>query len=259
MKVLIVGDLISKPGRKVLKRYLSKNKSKYDFIVINGENSAGGFGITENIAESFFNSGVDIITTGNHVWDQKKIYPYLDSTERILRPLNYVDTAPGHGSTVYSKKGKTLGVINLQGRIFMGELESPFLQIEDEIKRLKEETDCIIVDFHAETTSEKMAMGWFLDGKASVVYGTHTHVLTADNRILKKGTGYITDIGMSGGFDGIIGMQKEDIIQKFKDCLPTRFKVCKENIRLNGIEVEIDEETGKCSSIERLDVRLEDI
>jgi len=260
MKVLIVGDLTGKPGRDILEKYLFNNRKKYDMVIINGENSAGGFGLTPKIADKILKLGVDVITSGNHIWDKKEIYPYLDSEERVLRPLNYISTTPGHGSTIVeTKTGFKVGVINIQGRIFMPELESPFLVIEEEVEKLREETNMVIVDFHAEASSEKIAMGWLLDGKASVVYGTHTHVLTADNKILDKGTGYITDIGMTGGFDGIIGMEKENIIQKFKDALPTRFKICKTNLRLNGIEVDLNNETGRCENISRVDIGIDEL
>lgn len=261
MKVLMVGDVIGKPGRTVVQKFLQKNKDKYDFIVVNGENSAAGFGITSKIAKEFFSWGVDVITSGNHIWDKKEIYQYLQEEHKLLRPLNYPLGVPGSGIvTLITKKGIKVTVINLQGRVFMKEIDCPFAKIDDELLCLDEESKKIlIVDFHAEVTSEKVAMGWFLDGRASVVYGTHTHTLTADNRVLEQGTAYITDIGMSGGFDGIIGMKKEKIIEKFQNSLPVRFEICEENIRINGIEVEIDEETGKSITINRIDIGIDEI
>lgn len=260
MKVFIAGDVIGKPGRVILEKYLKKNGNKYDFVVVNGENSASGFGITERIAEDFFDMGIDVITSGNHIWDRKEIYEYLNMEHRVLRPLNYPVGVPGDGAGVYSsKKGVKVGVINIQGRVFMGEVESPFVRITEKLKEMKSECKVIIVDFHAEASSEKVAMGWYVDGKVSLLFGTHTHIMTADDRVLTKGTGYITDVGMTGGADGVIGVTKEKVIEKFLNGLPVRFEVCEENIRINGIEAEIDENSGKCISINRIDLGIDEI
>lgn len=260
MKFLIVGDIMGSPGRNVLKAYLDKNKSNYDFVIVNGENAAAGFGLTNKIAETLFAIGVNVITTGNHIWDKKDIYPYLDSEARVLRPLNYPKGVPGSGARIYTAKNKVkIGVINIQGRVFMPEIDSPFERIDEELENIKKEADIIIVDFHAEATSEKIAMMWYLEGKISLLYGTHTHVLTADERILDSGTGYITDIGMSGGFDGVIGTQKEKVLEKFLTSLPARFDICETNVRMNGIEAEIDEKNGKCISIKRINIGIDEI
>lgn len=260
MKILAVGDIIGKPGRTVLEKYLKKNLNKYDLVIVNGENSASGFGITEKVAEDFFDMGVDIITSGNHIWDRKEVYGYLSMEHRLLRPLNYPSGVPGNGSGVFkTKNGEKAAVVNIQGRVFMNETDSPFVRIKDELEEIKKETNVVIVDFHAEATSEKIAMGWYLDGEISLLYGTHTHVMTADNRILNNGTGYITDIGMTGGADGVIGTVRDKIIEKFLTSLPQKFEVCDQNIRINAIESEIDSNTGKCISITRVDLGINEI
>ncbi len=260
MKILAVGDIIGKPGRTVLEKYLKKNLNKYDLVIVNGENSASGFGITEKVAEDFFDMGVDIITSGNHIWDRKDVYGYIASEHRLLRPLNYPAGVPGNGSGVFkTKNGETAAVINIQGRVFMNETDSPFVRIKEELEEIKKETNVIIVDFHAEATSEKIAMGWYLDGEISLLYGTHTHVMTADNRLLNKGTGYITDIGMTGGADGVIGTVRDKIIEKFLTSLPQKFDVCEQNIRINAIESEIDSVTGKCLNITRVNLGIDEI
>ncbi len=259
MKLLIIGDLIGEPGREILSKYLEKRKSEYDFIIVNGENVAGGFGITPKIANKVFNLGVDVITLGNHTWDRREIFSYLDENENIIRPLNFAVGVPGHGYTIAKKNGKKLAVLNLQGKVFMPPIACPFLAAEEIIPKLKEETNCVIVDFHAEATSEKQAMGWNLDGEVSAVYGTHTHTQTADEKLLHRGTAYITDIGMTGGNDGILGMNKKESIQKFKDGLPARWSVCKDNIRINGIILEINESNGKAISIERLNLHISEV
>ncbi len=260
MKIFIAGDIIGKPGRTILEKYLKKNINKYEFVIVNGENSASGFGITEKIAEDFFDIGIDVITSGNHIWDRKDVYDYLNMEHRLLRPLNYPIGVPGNGYGIYtSKSGIKVGVINLQGRVFMSEIDSPFQRVTPILKEIQKECKIVIVDFHAEATSEKMAMGWYLDGKTSLVFGTHTHVMTADNRILNKGTGYITDVGMTGGSDSVIGTNKERVIEKFLNGLPARFEVSEEAIRINGIEAEVDEETGLCLEIKRVDLGLDEI
>lgn len=261
MKVFIAGDIIGSPGREILKKFLNKNLENYDFVIVNGENSAGGFGITGKVADDFFSMGVDIITSGNHIWDKKESMDLIHKEIRILRPLNYPKSVTiGRGSYVYkTKNGEKIAVMNLLGRVFMSEIDSPFERYREEIEKIKKETNAVIVDFHAEATSEKCAFGWYTDGEISLVYGTHTHVLTADNRILPNGTGYITDIGMTGGFNGIIGMKKEAVLEKFLTSMPRKFEVCDENIRINGIEVEIDGKNGKCTGIKRIDLGMSEI
>lgn len=252
MKILCLGDVVGEPGRNIVIDYVYKYSSNYDFIIVNGENSAGGFGITSKIAEELFKAGVDVITTGNHIWDQKEIYEYLKNSNRVLRPYNYPSTSPGKGiALVESKKKQKVSVINIQGSVFMSSVDNPFNKIQEAIAEIGNYTKIIIVDFHAEATSEKLGMGWFLDGKVSLVFGTHTHVPTADERILNNGTGYITDLGMCGSYDSIIGMKKEGIINKFLTSLPSKFEVANQNVKLSGIEVDINEE-GKCKSIRRI-------
>lgn len=259
MKVLIIGDVMGRPGRDALKEFLDRKKSDFDFVIVNGENAAAGFGITTKIADEFFEMGVDIITSGNHIWDKKEIYKYLDENDSILRPLNYPKGAPGNGYVIKAnKKGQKLAVINVQGRVFMPEVDSPFDRIEETLNEIKKETSNIIVDFHAEASSEKLAMGWYLDGRTSLVYGTHTHIQTADDRILEKGTGFISDVGMTGAHDSIIGMTIETVLPKFLTSLPSKFEVATENVKVNGLEIEIDK-NGLCKSIERINVSIEEL
>lgn len=259
MKFLIVGDIVGEPGRNILFKYLEKRKDSYDFIIVNGENSAGGFGINSKIADQFFQRGVDVITLGNHSWDQKEIYQYIDRSQNLIRPLNFSKEAPGNGYTVAEKNGIKVAVINAQGKIFMPPIACPFLAVEEILPEIRRETDIIILDFHAEATSEKQAMGWNLTGKVSLVYGTHTHTQTADERILPGGTAYITDVGMTGGHDGILGMNKRESIQKFRDGMPNRYSVCEENVKINGLEVEINEKTGKAVSIARINMHYDEV
>lgn len=259
MKVLVIGDVMGKAGRNSLKEFLEKKKNHYDFIIVNGENAAGGFGITKKIAEEFFTWGADVITSGNHIWDKKEVYEYLDEENRLLRPLNYPKGVPGHGYVIVTnKKGEKFGVVNIQGRVFMPEVDSPFDRIEEVLEDIRKETKNIIVDFHAEASSEKVAMGYYLDGRVSLVYGTHTHIQTADNRILPKGTAYLTDVGMTGAHDSIIGMSVETVLPKFLNSLPSRFEVATGEPRINGLELEIDS-SGLAVSIERINVSIEEL
>ncbi len=260
MRVLIVGDVVGKPGRNILKCFLDKKKNEYDFIIINGENAAAGFGITGKPADEFFSWDGDVITGGNHIWDKKEMYEYLANNDNIIRPLNYPMGVPGSGYVIKkTKNGDKIAVVSLQGRVFMQPVDCPFAKMEELLMEIREEVKCIIVDFHAEASSEKVAMGWFLDGKTSLVFGTHTHVQTSDNRILNKGTGYITDVGMTGSQNGVIGMKVESIIPKFLTSLPQKFEVAEGNERLNGLDIQIDAETGVCKKIERLDMSKDDI
>jgi len=253
MKFLVVGDIIGKPGRKALKYYAISNPGTFDVLVVNVENSAGGFGINRKVYEELKAIGVDVMTSGNHIWDKKEVLEFINTPD-LLRPANYPEGAPGKGYGIYEKKGVKFAVINLMGRVFMDpNLENPFSTFDRIYEEIREETPIILVDFHAEATSEKTAFGIYVDGRASLVYGTHTHVPTADQVILKNGTGYVSDVGMSGCWYSAIGMKWEDVIRKFLTGLPQRFEVEeKEDVVFNGILAEIDESSGKCLRIERV-------
>ena len=230
---------------------------KIEFTVANGENAAGGMGITPAIAIEILDQGVDVLTSGNHIWAKKEIVPFLDEELRILRPANYPPKVPGRGSGIFhSRNGQKLGVLNLEGRVFMKHLDCPFRVGEKEVELLREETNIILVDFHAEATSEKMAMGWFLDGKVSAVLGTHTHVQTSDERILSEGTAYITDVGMTGPLDSVIGIRKEIALERLLTQIPWKFDVAKEEIELQGVVIDVDSKTGKAEDIKRIRMPL---
>jgi 2',3'-cyclic-nucleotide 2'-phosphodiesterase len=248
IKVLFLGDVIGKPGRKAVAQYLRTVSA--DFVIINGENLAGGIGITPATAIEMFELGVDAITTGNHVWKKKEMAQFLMGEQKVVRPLNYPQGAPGLGSTTLKKNDMSLCVANIEGRIFMGSLDCPFRAME----KFLESNDKVptIVDFHAEATSEKIAMGWFLDGKVSALIGTHTHVQTSDERILPGGTGYLTDAGMTGPVDSVIGMAKEGVLKRFVTQLPQKFEVGSNDNEVQGVFVLIDTLTNKCLKIERV-------
>lgn len=252
VRILMIGDVVGQPGRVLLADRLPGLIQQYgiDFTVVNGENAAGGFGITPRIASAFFHQGVDVITSGNHIWRNKDVYRILDKEQRLLRPVNYPDGAPGFGSGLYEKQGVKYGVINALGRVFMDPVDCPFLATAAEGKRLREAGAAVlIVDFHAEATSEKVALGHYLDGKFSLVAGTHTHVQTADARILAGGTGYISDLGMTGATDSVIGICKERAVQKFISGMPVKFEPGEGRVELNGVVCEVDPETGRAVRI----------
>lgn len=254
-RLLFLGDVVGEPGRKAVALLLPllKEELKIDFIVVNGENSAGGRGITPKIAISLMRAGAAVVTSGDHIWDQKEIVPYLADEPRMLRPLNYPPGTPGNGYVVLESKKCKVAVVNLQGRTFMNQpLENPFPAIHACVEKLREETPVIFVDFHAEATSEKVAMGWHLDGKVSAVIGTHTHVPTADERVLPKGTAFQSDAGMCGPMDSVIGSQIEPVLQRFHTMMPARFGVGSGAVRLNGALITIDPATGKALKIERV-------
>ncbi len=259
IKILFVGDIVGKTGRTAFKELLPNlvDRYKIDSVLVNGENAAGGFGITEKIAEEIFSCGVPIITTGNHIWDKKETIPYIAKENRILRPANYPDGVPGCGSIVYTtSKGIKIGALNLSGRVFMSNLiNCPFRVGEKEIQELSKITKIIIVDMHAEATSEKIAFGYYVDGKVSAVVGTHTHVQTADEKILPGGTAYITDVGMTGPFDSVIGIEKEQIIERFLLNMPMKFETGKGEAIFSAVIIEINTATGKASGIHRLMLR----
>ena len=230
-----------------------------EFTIANGENAAGGMGITPPIAIDILDLGVDVLTSGNHIWAKKEIIPFLDEESRILRPANYPAQVPGRGAGIYQlSNGKKVGVLNLEGRVFMKNLDCPFRVGEKEIEILRQQTNIIIVDFHAEATSEKMAMGWFLNGKVSAILGTHTHVQTSDERILNEGTAYITDVGMTGPLASVIGIRKQVALERLLTQIPWKFDVATEEIELQGVVVEIDSNTGKSKDIKRIRVPLDD-
>jgi metallophosphoesterase (TIGR00282 family) len=259
MKILFIGDIVGRPGRDAINKLLPGLKEEFslDFIIANAENASGGSGITQKVAEELFASGVDVLTSGDHIWKKREIFEFINQEERILRPLNFPVGAPGRGSTVFkTKKGLKIGVINIAGRVFMEALECPFKTSIAAAQELAKETNIIIVDMHAEATSEKIALGWYLDGRVSAVLGTHTHIQTADERILTQGAAYITDVGMSGPYDSVIGRRKEDVLERFITGIPVRFEVAQENIQLHGVVLDIDEETGKAKSIVRIQRKL---
>ena len=251
MIVLVIGDIIGSPGRRAVKEVLPGLKQQYgiDFVIANGENVAGGLGLTLNTAEELFDAGVDVITSGNHIWAQKEIIPYLDSEMPILRPLNYPPGVPGRGYLVFENR---IVVVNLIGRTFIGNFDCPFRAMDKLLAELSPKPAAVIVDFHAEATSEKMAMGRYLDGRVSAVLGTHTHVGTIDTQLLPQGTAYVTDIGMTGPVDSIIGDDTEAVLQRFLSMIPHRLTVGKGKVTFNAILVKIDEETGRATGIERI-------
>jgi metallophosphoesterase (TIGR00282 family) len=259
MKILFIGDIVGKPGRQAIVGLLEKviADNGIEFTIANGENAAGGMGITPPIAIDFLNQGVDVLTSGNHIWAKKEIIPFLDEEIRILRPANYPAQVPGKGVGIYrTEKGEKIGVLNLEGRVFMKNLDCPFRAGEKQVSQLRQQTNIIIVDFHAEATSEKMAMGWFLDGKVSAVLGTHTHIQTSDERILNEGTAYITDVGMTGPLNSVIGIRKQVALERLLTQIPWKFDVATEGIELQGVVIEVDSKTGKSKSIQRIKVPL---
>jgi metallophosphoesterase (TIGR00282 family) len=254
MKVLFIGDIVGNVGRSALKRVLPALKSKYNphIIIANGENAAAGRGITGAIAREFFEWGIHGITMGNHTWDNKDIFEWIDDEPRIVRPANYAPEAPGQGLAIIKAGGKQLAIINLQGRTFLPPIDCPFRTADELIEEAGKHTNNILVDFHAEATSEKIAMGWYLDGRASIVLGTHTHVQTNDDTILPEGTAYITDVGMVGPKEGVLGMERQAVLHKFLTQLPVRFVVDDGKWHLHAIVVQIDDATGKAQKIEKI-------
>ncbi|MBI3592729.1 MAG: TIGR00282 family metallophosphoesterase [Nitrospirae bacterium] len=255
MKVLFIGDIVGKIGRQAVKALLPNIITRYkiDMVIANGENAAGGFGITEKTASELFGDGIHIITTGNHVWDKKDAVPYIAKENRILRPVNYPSGAPGTGSIIFTLPNKEkVAVMNVSGRIFMNTLDCPFRAGMNEVEKLREATNIIIIDMHAEATSEKIAFGYYMDGKVSAVIGTHTHVQTADEKILQGGTAYITDAGMTGPQTSVIGIEKEQIIEKFLNQMPRKYDVAGGRGMLCAVVIEIEEKSGKATAIQRM-------
>lgn len=255
MRVLLIGDIVGKVGRQCVKNLLPKIISHFKptYVIANGENAAGGFGVTEKVASELFHYGIDVLTSGNHIWDKKEILHLIPKEERILRPLNYPPGTPGFGSCILTSQSKPrLGVINISGRVFMHAVDCPFRTAKKEVERLKEQTDAVIIDFHAEATSEKIAFGHYMDGKVSAVIGTHTHVQTADETILNGGTAYITDAGMTGPAYSVIGVEIKQIIQKFLTQIPQKFDTAKGDGVLSGVIVDIDDKNAGATAIQRI-------
>src|SRR5471032_1720485 len=259
MKFIFLGDVVGEPGRDTIRTAIPLLRERYqpDFFVVNGENAAGGNGITPRLAVDLMRAGADVITLGDHAWDQREIVPYFATEPRLLRPLNYPAGTPGYGSVIVEGNGFKLGVINMLGRTFMNpQVDNPFLLIEPEIEKLKSETNLIMVDFHAETTSEKIAFGRACDGLVTLVVGTHTHVQTADDTILPNGTAYLTDAGYTGPHDSVIGRDVASVVQKFRTLLPNKFYIAREGLQADGIFVEADPDTGRALRIERIQQKV---
>ncbi len=255
MNLLFIGDIVGRPGRVAVQKLLKAIQQEYaiDFTVANGENAAGGNGITREVAEELYRGGVNCLTGGNHIWDQRQVFEFIDQDNKLIRPANYPAGTPGRGFTLLKGPNNCLiGVANFSGRVFMPPLDDPFQEANKVVKHLASQTKVIFIDIHAEATSEKIALGWFLDGRVSAVCGTHTHVQTADERVLPGGTAYISDVGMTGPRDSVLGVKTETIINKFLTQLPVRFEVAGGTVQLNGVVIEVDELSGKALSIVRV-------
>ena len=262
MNILFVGDIFGKPGRDVARRAIPAlvEQRAIDFVIANVENSASGFGVTGDIAETILGYGVDVMTSGNHVWDKKEVLEYLPRQPKLLRPANFPAGVPGRGSYLAkTRTGEPVGVVNVMGRVFMTPLDDPFAVAVKEVEALRAKTRIIVVDFHAEATSEKVAMGWHLDGRVTAVFGTHTHVQTADERLLPKGTAYLTDAGMTGPFDSIIGVTVDAALGRFLTSMPAKFEAASGAGRLNAVIVTADPATGKATGIERLNMSAAEV
>jgi len=258
IRVLCIGDVVGATGRSMFQKHIDRVRKAHsiDAVIVNGENSAGGRGITSRIVKFFVNNGANVVTTGNHIWQKKEVYKYLGESSDLLRPANYPSGCPGKGVTTFTCGPYVIGVLNIQGRVFMkDQIDCPFRSAESALSFLRTKTPIIIVDFHAEVTSEKMAMGHFLDGKVSAVVGTHTHVQTADERVLPGGTAFMTDLGMTGSLNGMLGMQRDAIMQNFLNQMPVKFKVCTESpVIMTGAWIEIDPSNGRAVNIERVKI-----
>jgi metallophosphoesterase (TIGR00282 family) len=255
MRILCIGDVVGKPGRKVVRQLLPRliDRLSIDLVIANAENAAGGVGLTSETARELLECPIDLLTSGNHIWKYREINSFLEKEPRLIRPLNYPDGAPGRGVAVVERDGHPkVGVVNLVGRIFMDPVTCPFDAAEQAAEQLSKEAPIILVEIHAEATSEKRAIGHLLDGRVSAVYGTHTHVATADEEILAGGTGYISDIGMTGPYDSVIGMKKHEMIQRMRTLRPVSFEVARGDLRLCGVLFDIDPDSGKCRSVQRI-------
>ncbi len=253
MNLLFIGDVVGRPGRNIIRQSLSEIRGKYDLdlVIANGENIAGGVGVTLDTVQELCASGVDIITTGNHVWDKKDVFNFIGDDARITRPANYPPEVPGKGYAIYSlTNGVSVAVINIAGRVFLQPLDCPFRTVEHMLQKLHNKADIFVVDFHAEATSEKQALAWYLDGRVSALCGTHTHVQTNDARILPNGTAFITDVGMTGPYNSVLGVKQDLIIKRLKDQLPVRFEVASGPTQFNAVIIEIDDCLGRAKKIE---------
>ncbi len=262
MRILFVGDVVGSPGRRILKSVLPRLRKELgpDLVVVNGENAAGGNGLTPSTADEIFRAGADVVTSGNHIWDRSEIHAYLDRHERLLRPANYPDPAPGGGVCVLEAlDGTPTAVVNLMGRVFLALLDDPFRAADEILHELRDRARVVVVDFHAEATSEKIAFGWHLDGRVAAVVGTHTHVPTADERVLPGGTAFITDVGMTGPYDSVIGVEKSLVLARFLSQRPARFTPATGDVRLASVVIDVSPRTGLAESIERLEIREEGI
>jgi len=262
VRILFIGDIVGRPGRELVRRGLGPlcDYHQIDLVIANAENAAAGFGLTREIGDQLLEWGVDVMTSGNHIWDKKEAIDYIGAEPRLLRPANFPAGVPGNGRYLArARNGVSVGVVNAMGRVFMLNIDDPFAVVLREIEALRDRARIIFVDFHAEATSEKIAMGWHLDGRVSAVVGTHTHVQTADERILPKGTAYLTDVGMTGPHDSIIGVEIEPALGRFLNAMPARFETATGNPRLNAVVVEADEQTGRATEIERLSYSMEEL
>ncbi|MBD3233488.1 MAG: TIGR00282 family metallophosphoesterase [candidate division Zixibacteria bacterium] len=261
MRILFIGDIIGKPGRLAVKAILPEiiGQQDIDFVIANGENCAGGFGINIDIVDALLSYGVDVITGGNHFWDRKEIGVVFEKCDKILRPANYPESVQGNGAGVFNDKhGRKVGVLNLQGRTFMTPIDCPFRTADKEVPELRRKTNVVIVDFHAEATSEKQTLAYYLDGRVAAIIGTHTHVQSADERIFPNKTGYITDVGMTGPYHSVIGMEYPAALHRFITGTPARFKVATKDVRFAAVIVETDHRNGNCLSMERIFVSTDD-
>jgi len=262
MRILFIGDIFGRPGRELARRAIRALRKLHDvgLVIANVENAAAGFGVTRELAEGLLDDGVDVMTSGNHIWDKKEALDYIQLQPRLLRPANYPAGVPGRGTYVArATSGLDVAVINVMGRVFMNPIDDPFAVVLRQIENVRDEAQIVVVDFHAEATSEKLAMGWYLDGRVTAVIGTHTHVQTADARVLPGGTAYITDVGMTGPHDSIIGIETGAALSRFLTGLPSKFDASTQNPRLNAVVVEADDATGRARGIERLDLTTGDL
>jgi hypothetical protein len=262
LRILFIGDIVGRPGRELIRKGLSRliDGLGVDLVVANVENAAAGYGVTREIGEALLSHGIDVMTTGNHVWDRRETLDYIGTEPRLLRPANYPAGTPGHGSYLArTAQGRPVGVVNVMGRVFMASLDDPFVAVTREVDALRKRTRVVLVDVHAEATSEKLALGWHLDGTVTAVIGTHTHVQTADEQILPGGTAYLTDAGMTGPHDSIIGMDRAAVLEKFRTGLPVRLETASGNPRLNGLFMTADEATGRALTIERLNLSADQL